>query len=139
MTTYTDGERRTYVPAVDLSTNVGFGVRISATGGDPAKSIRLAADGTTFIGVLIFGGVAPGSAAPVALHSHQRAATVQTSGTVKAIAQAAIAQGAAVTVHSDGRFRTATTGEAVIGVAEEAAANAGDTFSLRLERRGAAA
>lgn len=137
MTAYVPSETRTYVPMVDLTGKVGYAVK-HGTGGDLPKSIRVATDGLLFAGVLLYEGVAAGTAAPVALNSMARAATVQSEGTAKAVAGAAIANGAEVQVGSDGRFITAVTGQAIVGIAEEAAVNANDTFALRLNSRRAA-
>lgn len=132
-TNFTWGEgTRTFLPGVDLTGKSGWGVKLSTTGGDPAGAVRLAASAADFIGVVTEEGRAHNAALAVEVRSRPRVCTVQTQGSVRAIAQAAITVGQPVTVHTDGRFRTAATTEVPIGYAETAAGAAGESFTLRL-------
>lgn len=138
MTAYSpENTVRSYLAGEDLTGKIGYAVKISTTGGDPPKSVRLAGDGDAVIGIVLYEAVPQSTAASVAVTTKFRVAGIQTGGTAKCIASAAVGQGVPVSVAADGRIKAAATGEAVIGFAEEAATAANDSFAVRIQPRGA--
>lgn len=133
MTVFLPARTRTYIPGESLVGKAGYAVKLSTTGGDPPRSVRLAASAVGFVGVVLLEGVVPGTAVGLTLNvAYPSGATIQCDGVAKAVAAAAITQGAPVTVDTDGRFRIATTGETIVGRAEEPAIAANHSFALAL-------
>ena len=123
---------RTFLPMEDFSGLAGYAVKMGTTAGDPAGSVRICTAAGLFVGVILEEGKVYNAADAVEVRTRPRQATVQTQGSARCIAQAAITRGAQVTVHTDGRFRTAVATETPVGVAETAAGAAGESFTLRL-------
>lgn len=132
MTTYAPEGLHSYLPAVDLSSSVGYAVKLSTT---VERGVELAANGTAFLGVVLYGAKAYNAAPAVEVRSSGRTATIATAGSVRAIANAAITMGSPVTVHTNGKFKAAAGGDTVVGHAETAASAADDSFTLRLNGR----
>lgn len=133
---YTDGFRRAYKTASDLTGKFGYAVRISAD-----NTVDLAVNGDQFIGTVFMegqGGV-PGNAPTPALHTTYRFTTIQMTGVVPAISGAAITAGQELTVNAASKFVPAVAGQTVVGVAEENVAAADLRFSMLIRPRGAAA
>lgn len=132
-TNFTWGEgTRSFLPGTDFTGKTGYAVKMSTTGGDPAGAVRLAAAATNFVGVIVEEARAHNAAVAVEVRSRPRVCTVQTLGSVRAIAHAAITVGDPVTVYTDGTFRTAISTDVPIGYAETAAGAIGESFTLRL-------
>lgn len=124
---------RTFLPEEDFTGKAGWAVKMGTTSGDAAGSVRICTAAGLFVGVILEEGkVWDDTTDTVEVRTKPRQATIQTQGSARCIAQAAITRGAQVTVHTDGRFRTATSGETPVGVAETAAGAAGESFTLRL-------
>lgn len=135
MATYLKGQSMSLAAAADLTTKQFFAVKVDSNG-----KAALAAAGEFAIGVLQNN------------PAINQVASIQFSGTTKAVAGGTIAAGAMVTVDANGKFVTATGGRtntSDAGVAADAllgsnvfgialtAAVANDIFSVAIVRAGA--